>query len=291
MFQTKPEIALDQIAAARAAGVPPGVVLGDAAFGCNGAFRAGVTALDLPYALAIQSNATVWPPGLEPLPPKSSTGRGRPASRLRREADHAPLSVKALALGLSADRWIPCTWREGTNAPLSSRFCALRVRHAGRDWTRATPHPVEWLLIEWPQGEAEPSHYWLATLPAETDLMALVDIAKLRWRIERDYEELKSELGLAHYEGRGWRGFHHHATLCIAAYGFLIRERAAFPPSATRIGKAPRLPDRPRPRGSPDPTRTPRRLVDRDTPKKDRGGPRKNAETMSMLPHHKQTKI
>ena len=206
-------------------------------------------------------------------------------------ADHAPLSVKALALGLSADRWIPCTWREGTNAPLSSRFCALRVRPAGRDWTRATPHPVEWLLIEWPQGEAEPSHYWLATLPAETDLMALVDIAKLRWRIERDYEELKSELGLAHYEGRGWRGFHHHATLCIAAYGFLIRERAAFPPSATRIGKAPRLPDRPRPRGSPDPTRTPRRLVDRDTPKKDRGGPRKNAETMSMLPHHQQTKI
>ena len=219
MFQTKPEIALDQIAAARAAGVPPGVVLGDAAFGCNGAFRAGVTALDLPYALAIQSNATVWPPGLEPLPPKSSTGRGRPASRLRREADHAPLSVKALALGLSADRWIPCTWREGTNAPLSSRFCALRVRPAGRDWTRATPHPVEWLLIEWPQGEAEPSHYWLATLPAETDLMALVDIAKLRWRIERDYEELKSELGLAHYEGRGWRGFHHR-TACKQPPGF-----------------------------------------------------------------------
>lgn len=291
VFQTKPEIALDQIAAARTAGVPPGVVLGDAAFGCNGAFRAGVTALDLPYALAIQSNATVWPPGLAPLPPKPATGRGRPASRLRREAGHAPLSVKALALGLPTDSWISCTGREGTNAPLSSRFCALRVRPAGRDWTRATPHPVEWLLIEWPEDEAEPSHYWLSTLPAETDLMALVDIAKLRWRIERDYEELKSELGLAHYEGRGWRGFHHHATLCIAAYGFLIRERAAFSPSATGIGQTPRLPDRPRPRDAPDKTRTSRRLLDRDTAKNHRRGSRKNTQTMSMLPSHEQTNI
>jgi SRSO17 transposase len=91
---------------------------------------------------------------------------------------------------------------------------------------------LEWLVVEWPEGEAEPTKYWLSTLPAYTPLTVLVDIIKLRWRIERDYEELNSELGLAHFEGRGWRGFHHHASLCIAAYRFLILERSAFPPSA-----------------------------------------------------------
>ena len=122
------------------------------------------------------------------------------------------------------------SWREGSNETLSSRFAAVRVRPASRDWKRSTPHPLEWLLIEWPEGEKEPTKYWLSTLPEDASIDGPVDTAKLRWRIERDYEELKSELGLAHFEGRGWRGFHHHATLCIAAYGFLIRERAAIPP-------------------------------------------------------------
>src|SRR5277367_6446509 len=108
------------------------------------------------------------------------------------------------------------------------------------------PQPLEWLLIEWPEDEREPTKYWLSTLPEDTPIEVLVDTAKLRWRIERDYEELKSELGLAHFEGRGWRGFHHHATLCIAAYGFLIRERAAFPPSGPRRREGPVLPRRPR---------------------------------------------
>ncbi len=205
VFQTKPEIALEQIATARASGVTPGVVLADAAYGGNGAFRAGITALGLTYAVGIQSHTTVWPPGLAPLPPKPWSGRGRPPSLLRRDADHAPVSVKDLALSLPADRWTSCIWREGTNTPLSSRFCALRVRAAGRDWNRTTPHPVEWLLIEWPEGAVEPDHYSLATVADQIDLSSLVEITKLRWRIERDYEELKSELGLAHYEGRGWR--------------------------------------------------------------------------------------
>ena len=111
-------------------------------------------------------------------------------------------------------------------------------------------------MIEWPSGEAEPTKYWLATLPAEMSLRELVYMAKLRWRIERDYQELKQELGLGHYEGRGWRGFHHHATLAIAAYGFLISERSAIPPSAERQGslfQAPRLSPGYRPRGSPHP--------------------------------------
>ena len=108
----------------------------------------------------------------------------------------------------------------------------MRLRPAPRDHDLAGPHPVEWLVIEWPESEAEPTKYWLSTLPEDTPLKVLVDFIKLRWRIERDYEELKSELGLAQFEGRGWRGFHHHASLCIAAYGFLLLERAAFPPSA-----------------------------------------------------------
>jgi SRSO17 transposase len=114
-------------------------------------------------------------------------------------------------------------------------------------------------LIEWPRKESEPTKYWFSTVPAKTSLKSLVKIAKHRWIIERDYEELKQELGLGHYEGRGWRGFHHHATLCIAAYGFLISEQNRFSPSA-RVGNlglsAPELPPNFRPRGSPRPSRT-----------------------------------
>jgi SRSO17 transposase len=159
-----------------------------------------------------------------------------------------------LALSLPKQQWHRVTWREGSNTKLTSRFTAVRVRPAHRDYDRTSPRPEEWCLIEWPKGEAEPTKYWLSTLPADVPLRDLVDLAKLRWRIERDYQELKQELGLGHYEGRGWRGFHHHATLTIAAYGFLITERSAIPPSAAPIFKTPALPHGYRPRGSPYPT-------------------------------------
>jgi SRSO17 transposase len=137
---------------------------------------------------------------------------------------------------------------------LRSRFAAIRVRPAHRDYWRSQPHAEEWLLIEWPRAEAEPTKYWLSTLPANTKLHDLVRLAKQRWIIERDYQELKQELGLGHYEGRGWRGFHHHATLCIAAYGFLVAERSRLSPSA-RGGQvelpAPQAPPHFRPRGAP----------------------------------------
>jgi SRSO17 transposase len=135
--------------------------------------------------------------------------------------------IKELAGDLAASAWKTLTWRQGTQ--YSSRFAAVRVRPAHRDYWRSEPHPEEWLLIEWPRGEAEPTKYWLSTLPRETKLGDLVRLAKQRWIIERDYQELKQELGLGHFEGRGWRGFHHHATLCIAAYGFLVAERSRFP--------------------------------------------------------------
>jgi SRSO17 transposase len=220
--------ALSQIEAAMEADVARGVVLADAGYGSDGTFRSGVTALGLTYAVGVQSTLSVWPPGEDPLPAKPWSGLGRPPSRVRRNGDHRPVSAKQLALQLPAEIWKDVDWREGSNQTLSSRFAAVRIRPASRDHKLAAPLPLEWLVIEWPEGEAEPAKYWLSTLPDEATLEALVDAIKLRWRIERDYEELKSELGLAHFEGRSWRGFHHHASLCIAAYGFLILERAAF---------------------------------------------------------------
>jgi SRSO17 transposase len=213
-----------------------------------------VSALGLTYLAGVQSSLTVWPPGVEPLPPKPWSGKGRPPKLLRRAPGHEPVSVKALAEGLAPEAWRSVTWRKGTNAPLTSRFAAVRVHAAHRDKERAERRPEEWLLIEWPEGEEKPTKYWLSTLPETTTLETLVETAKLRWRIERDYLELKQELGLGHYEGRGWRGFHHHATLCIAAYGFLVRERTAIPPSGPdppRHLEAPELPQGFRPRGSP----------------------------------------
>jgi len=254
-FQTKPEIALDQIRRARERGIPQGVVLSDAGYGTDTKFRAELTKLEIPYVVGIQSTTTVWKPGEEPKPAPSRQGKtGRPRKLLQRDAKSQPVSVKELALSLPADAWKKVTWRQGVKQKLLSRFAALRVRPAHRDYWRSQPHPEEWLLIEWPAGESEPTKYWLSTLPADSALVELVHLAKHRWIIERDYQELKQELGLGHYEGRGWRGFHHHATLCIAAYGFLVAERSRFSPSA-RIGNlglpTPETPPDFRPRGSP----------------------------------------
>jgi SRSO17 transposase len=256
-FETKPMIALEQIRQAVADGVAPGVVVADAGYGVDGRFRKGVTELQLEYVVGVQSSASVWEPGKQPLPAKPYSGTGRPPRLLRRDKDHKPVSVKQLALMLPAQQWKTVNWRQGTKHNLRSRFAAVRIRPAHRDDWQAEPHPEEWLLIEWPKGEAEPAKYWLSTLPAATKLKQLVALAKQRWIIEQNYEELKQELGLGHFEGRGWRGFHHHATLCIAAYGFLVAERSRFSPSAHagNLGlSAPALPQGFRPRGS-SPTR------------------------------------
>jgi SRSO17 transposase len=192
-------------------------------------------------------------PGTAPLPPKPPSGRGRPPTRVRRSPDHQPLTAKALAQSLAKTTWQSVTWREGTQAELTSRFAVARVRPAHRDYCAGKPRAEEWLLVEWPTGEAKPTKYWLSTLPAETTLRELVGTAKARWRIERDYQELKQEIGLGHFEGRGWRGFHHHASLCIAAYGFLVTERCLFPPQhrfERRRLQAPALPAGFQPRGA-----------------------------------------
>ena len=205
---------------------------------------------------------------------------------LRRDEPHQPISVKAHALSLPAEAWQAITWREGSADWLASRFARQRVRPAHRDTKLTEPRAEEWLVIEWPQGESQPTKYWFSTLPEDITFDLLVDFAKLRWRIERDYQELKQELGLGDYEGRGWRGFHHHATLCIAAYGFLIAERGAIPPSgpgfASQLsGSA--IPDGYRPRGAADPTRTAYPQLDRHNPKTPHRRSRQDPSEMPLL--------
>jgi SRSO17 transposase len=252
-FKTKPEIALGQLRWACEAGIARGVVLMDAGYGCNTNLRTGISALALRYVAGILSQTCVWVSGTGPLPPKKWSGRGRRPTLIRRDDKHQPVSVKELALGLPKRAWRTIKWREGTAEWLSSRFARARVRAAHHDYKLTDSRPEEWLLIEWPKGEKEPTKYWLSTLPEDITFRALVDLTKLRWRIERDYQELKQEVGLGHYEGRGWRGFHHHATLCIAAYGFLVSERETIPPSGPAFATFfPELtvPDGYRPRGT-----------------------------------------
>ena len=252
-FQTKPEIALQQVRQILADGVPPAPVLMDPAYGNDSKLRAGISKLGLTYVAGILPTTMVWRPGEAPLPPASGAGRGRPGKRLRRDATHRPVSAKTLALELDADAWQTITWRDGSNTPLTSRFARWRIRPAHDDAKRSEAAAEAWLLIERPEGEAQPDHYWLATLPGDITIERMVDQAKLRWRIERDYLELKQEVGLGHYEGRGWRGFHHHATLCVAAYGFLISEKETIPPSGhSRAWRGTQfaLPAGYRPRGS-----------------------------------------
>src|SRR3954447_17070518 len=284
-FATKPSIALDQIGQALADGVPPGVVVTDAGYGNDTDFRDGVTALGLPYVAGIQGTTGLWPPGRGPLPAEPRSGRGRPPKRLRRDAAPHPLAAERLAAGLPAGAWKAVTWREGTAGPLASRFAAVRVRPAHGDTTRSEPRAEEWFLAEWPEGEDEPTKYRLSTLPEATSLEDLVATARLRWRIEHDFEELKQELGLGHFEGRGWRGFHHHASLCIAAYGFLAAERCRFSPPGWRPELE--VPERPagyRPRGSSRAPGAAQPGLDRDLAAAPRGRPDAPPAAPPLLP-------
>ncbi len=263
-FRTKPEIALAQLRAALSAGLSAALALADAAYGNDGKFRAGITAAGLLYSVGVFSSLLVWRPGEEP-PPQEQGGR-----RPRRKAGETrpePVQVKTLAKQLPADAWQTISWREGSNTVLTSRFARQRVRPAPQAARGGELAAEEWLLIEWPEGEAEPTRYWLSTLPADISFERLVDLTKLRWRIERDYQELKQEVGLDHYEGRGWRGFHHHASICIAAYGFLISEMETIPPSAgsqTWYGRRSGVPAGYRPGGAAAAHAAPHAKLDRD---------------------------
>lgn len=292
-FATKPAIALAQIERLMAQGAPRHCVLADAGYGIETAFRERLSELGLPYVVGVTGQVTVWPPGHAPLPPEPYSGRGNVPTRQRLgDAKHQrPLSVKELAFELDPSQWQILEWREGTNFALRSRFARVRVHAAHRDHQRSQLRPQQWLLIEWPEGHREPMKYWLSTLPEAVSLQRMVLEAKMRWRIERDYQDLKQELGLGHYEGRGWRGFHHHASLSIAAYGFLMARQLRHPEGAGKKNSArskeSALPTHYKPRGSPAHA-APRPIVHHDFAAAYRRSLAQDAPPMSMLPARKR---
>lgn len=252
IFLTKWQIALQQIDAQLADDLPRAPVVADAGYGVITAFRDGLRARRLSYAVGITSEVRVWASGTEPLPVPAYKGHGRPPVRRLRDAKHQPVSVEELAKSLPKAAFTNVSWREGTKGRMTSRFAATRVRTAHGDRLR----DLEWLVIEWPQHHAEPLKYFLSSVPVDVPLENLIRLIKIRWRIERDYQELKGELGLDHYEGRSWRGFHHHGALCIAAYCYLAAERARLsPPEPLAFLRAAAVPRGFRPRGAPAATR------------------------------------
>lgn len=244
-FRTKGQIAREQIERALTNSVPRGIVLADAGYGADSELRDWLQGRQIEYVLGVRETATVWWGKFQPIDSPQQATRGRRRTRVQRDARHKPISVLELARALRTKMWRTITWRQGSSKPLSSRFARVRVRAANQN----RPREEEWLLIEWPEGEVEPTHYWLSTLPQSISFKQLVNNAMGRWMIERDYEELKSELGLSHYEGRNWRGFHHHATLCIAAYGFLMLQRLRGKKNFAGF-EQPAVPEGFRPRGS-----------------------------------------
>lgn len=251
-FQTKQQIALGQLKHCCEREIPRGIVAADAAYGHDRAFREGVEALGLEYVLSVQSSTLVWPPGTQPRRPSKYKGVGRKPTRQRITKGQEPQKIQNLALTLENKQWRRVTWAQGSNAKLSSTFAFVRVRIAPKNHLSRPLPEEQWLIIEWPDGADKPEKYWLSNLPATSTKQQLVKSAKVRWRIERDYQEMKQELGLNHYEGRNWRGFHHHASLCIAAYGFLIIQRLKYPrrKKNQRRGTQSTLPESYQPRGS-----------------------------------------
>jgi SRSO17 transposase len=220
-FQTKGDLALALIDRARRWQVPQGVVTADAGYGNAGEFRTGLAERHLSYVVGIQATTAVWEDRGTFVTP--ATGRrGRP--RQRPVGAGSPGSVSAVCRSWPAERWRRVTWREGSKGPLVSRFAAARVLPSHGYEHGTTKEAVRWLLVEWPEEEEAPTKFWLANLSAATDLLTLVRLAKIRWWIEQGYQQLKDELGLDHYEGRSWQGWHHHVTLTMLAFGFLALE-------------------------------------------------------------------
>jgi SRSO17 transposase len=232
VFKTKTQIALDEIDRLVADGVAKAPIVMDAGYGRATDLRDAIAERGMQYVAAIREEMTVQLPGQKGV------------------REH--IAVGDLARELPKSAWRSVWWRHGTKGEMRSRFALLRVRAAKREPGRREERPLEWLLIEWPTSEAAPIKFWLCNLPAGTRISKVVNLAQMRWRVERDYEELKGELGLDHYEGRGWLGFHHHGALCIAAYAFLTAERARLsPPHPLSFLRPAPLPAGFRPRGSP----------------------------------------
>jgi SRSO17 transposase len=233
-FHPKWELALELLDNALAAGVRARVVLADSGYGDTREFRNAIRERGLHYAVGVHHPTRVWRPGTEfSVPPK--TARKGPPRRNAHAAEGTAVSIGELAKELT---YRTVTWREGTRGKQSSRFAAVRVRTSHKHTQGAAPGPEEWLLCEWPSTESAPTKHYLLSLPVTASARELVRTAKLRWRVERDYQDLKGEVGLDHFEGRSWAGFHHHAALCSAAHAFLALRRALFPPEPREMDAA-----------------------------------------------------
>ena len=235
-FRRKWQIALDLLDQALEWGLKPKTVLADSAYGEGSEFRDGLLERELEYIVGINSTHLVWPPGAQPAAPVRTHRSGRPATRWQ-DGAHQPLQAAALVESIPRTRYRKVTWREGSRGPLSSQFLFYRVHPAERHTKGRPPGAEHWLICEWRESESSPRFY-LSNLPASLSRRALVRRLKLRWRVERDYQEMKEELGLDHFEGRTWRGFHHHATLCAVAHGFLALRRALFTPQESALDTA-----------------------------------------------------
>lgn len=226
-YQTKADLALAALDRVRTWGVGARVVLADAGYGTSHEFRAALTARGLPYCVQVAATVKGWLEAPAPPGPPPYQGRGRPRRRIPRAELPEPFALDEVAATLPVTAWHAVTWRQGTKGAMQSRFAQTALWPAHR-WTttRALPVAPVTLLIEWPRGDEAPTKYWLADLPGEAlGLRRCVRLAKGRWRIEQDYRELKDELGLDHFEGRSWPGWHHHVTLATMAYAFLVLER------------------------------------------------------------------
>jgi SRSO17 transposase len=214
-------------------GIKPPPILGDGAYGDTTELRSGLEERELEYVLDVKATTSAYREEVKPIQPPKPEGRGRPPGARYRED---PSSLKELALAAGKQSAVTVTWREGTRGKMNSRFLALRVRPANIHLRRAAHKageelPVRWLICEWPSKQPEPIKYWLSNLPEDTPLKQLVRLAKMRFRIEQDYRELKDGLGLDHFEGRTYRGWNHHVTLVSVAHGFLTLERRRRPPT------------------------------------------------------------
>jgi len=228
-FKTKPELALELIDEAIAWGLQKRLVLTDSWYGDVYEFRQGLRSRELDYVVQVSKDLTAWTEDPHPSEPPMK-GKGIiPRKRYYGDDFHPPKSLDQIAKDLPPNRWRKVTWREGTKGPLSSRFARVVVWVAnGLVRGKTMRECSEELLIEWPEGDTEPWKYWLSILPPQrTSFRSLVRKAKGRFRIEQDYEEMKGEVGLDHFEGRSWQGWHHHVTLVTLAYAFLTLEKMA----------------------------------------------------------------
>jgi SRSO17 transposase len=225
VFQTKPQLASELVERASGWELPAAPILADCAYGDDSAFRTRLHALEREYLLAVSAQASVYGPETTFRVPERNGKVGRRRSVAR--PDQRPESLRALAERLPARAWKTITCRTTPSGEDSaSRFAFVRVVATHPVRTDCLPPREEWLIIEWPAGAEAPTDYWLSNLPARTSRERLARLARLRWTIELDYRQLKGELGLDHYEGRSYPGFHHHCTLVTAAHGFLTLERA-----------------------------------------------------------------